>query len=543
MKRHKFLALVMVLLLTGSFQACSSSSSSDNGTVTPSGSMSVFVTDAPGDFDNVYITLKDIWFHTSASAGPQDAGWIKRPLAAPVTVDLLTLTNGTMQSLWNGVTLPVGDYQQIRLVLADSDDALTASASALNLSFNNEVKTNNIEYPLHIPDAGHGIQLVGHFGITDGGTLRLAIDFDADNDVVEFRHGQEYVLKPRLRYFDLDNVGAIIGTLNTGTTFTSAPRFVIKAEGLSDDGTYHVVKRWTVPNKTDGTFVLYPVSAMTTSTYDVLVRGLDYQTVIIKGVPVTRGTTPTSGATNIGTITMTAATTPDFVSSGSISSPTGAWVNFYQTLPGAGEVPYEIRFRNFLPLTGTFPGYPLSSELIFLGTYGTPPISLISTTPTEGVGKYQAVADAILYNRSGWGNLVSASSPTVTITTLSVQSSWSANTISGNITMSNPTRMDNKMQNGILFAVHGGMIVNAVDVNSQMAVGGPYTMPNMPGGTPGSPHPLAFYGVETIGWSSSPMPGSNKLFRAIAIPAIADLRTGDDTSVNMDMIPFSLWLP
>jgi hypothetical protein len=312
---------------------------------------------------------------------------------------------------------------------------------------------------------------------------------------------------------------------------------VIKAEGLSGDGTYHVVNRWTVP-KADGSFVLYPISAMTTSTYDVLVRGLDYQTVIIKGVPVTRGTTPTSGATDIGTITMTAATIPDFVSNGSITSPTGAWVNFYQTLHGAGEVPYEIRFRNFLPLTGTFPGYPLSSEPILMGTYnGTPTTALTSTTPMEGAGNYQAVADAILYNRSAWGNLISASSPTVTIAMLSVQSSWSANNISGNIIMSNPNKMGGMMDSGILFAVHGGMIVNRVDVSPQMqmATGGVYTMSNMPGGTPGNPHPLAFYGVEAIGWNSL----SPRLHRAIAIPAIADLRTGDDTSVTMDMLP--LW--
>jgi hypothetical protein len=534
MNNHKFMAVVMVFLLAGSFQACSSSSSSGNG---PSGSLSVAITDAPGDFDNVYITVKDIWLHTSDSAGPQEAGWIKKPLAAPVTVDLLTLTNGTMQSLWSGVTLPVGDYQQIRLILADSDDPLTASASAppLNLSFNNEVIDNNsVEYPLHIPDASHGILLVGHFRITDGGTLRLAIDFDADNDVVEFRHGQEYILKPRLRYFDLDNVGAIIGRLSTGGTFTTAARFVIKAEGLSNDGTYHVINRWTIP-KADGSFVLYPISAATPTTYDVLVRGLNYQTVIIKGVPVTRGTTPASGATDIGTITMTAATTPDFMSNGSISSPTGAWLNFYQTLPG--EVPYEIRFRNFFPLTGKFPGYPLSSEPILMGTYGPPPISLTSTMPVEGAGNYHAVADAILYNRSGWGNLVSASSPTVTITTLSVQSNWSANAISGNIIMSNPNKMGSMMDSGIVFAVHGGMIVNAVDVKSQMTMtnGGAYAMPNMPGGTPSNPHPLAFYGVEAIGWDSL----HPRLHRAIAIPAIADLRIGDDTSVNMDMLP--LW--
>ena len=153
MNGHKFLATVMVLLLAGSFQACSSSSSSVTGS--PSGSLSVMVTDAPGDFDNVYITVKDIWLHTSDSAGPLEAGWIKKPLAAPVTVDLLTLTNGAMQSLWSGVTLPAGDYQQIRLVLADSDDTLTPSATAAGLGYNNEVRDIGVGYPLHIPDAVH----------------------------------------------------------------------------------------------------------------------------------------------------------------------------------------------------------------------------------------------------------------------------------------------------------------------------------------------------------------------------------------------------
>jgi hypothetical protein len=160
---------------------------------------------------------------------------------------------------------------------------------------------------------------------------------------------------------------------------------------------------------------------------------------------------------------------------------------------------------------------------------------LTTATPTEGVGHYQAVADAILYNRSGWSNIVSALSPTVMFTPLSVKSSWSANTIAGNITMKFPNTMNGKMDNGIVFAVHGGMIVNALNVDPQMVTGGSYTMPNMPGGTPVNPHPLALYGVEAIGWSSSPMPS----LRAIAIPAIADIRTGDGMGVDMNMLP--LW--
>jgi hypothetical protein len=65
-------------------------------------------------------------------------------------------------------------------------------------------------------------------------------------------------------------------------------------------------------------------------------------------------------------------------------------------------------------------------------------------------------------------------------------------------------------------------------------------MPNMPGGTPAKPLPLAFYGVDAIGWSSTAIiPNSTRHHKAIAIPAIVDLRIGDDTSTNLDMVP--LW--
>jgi hypothetical protein len=495
-------------------------------------------TDAPGDYDHVWITVNDVWFHTSDASGPNEAGWLKYPLASPKTIDLMTLAHGNMQSIWDNIALPVGDYQQIRLVLADTDDALTASAAAAGLTYNNEVDVNTNAYPLHIPDSKHGIRLVGHFNVTNGTTLRLAIDFDAGDDVVEFRQGTEYILKPRLTYFDLDKAGAIIGKLDTGGTFTTTPRFVIKAENLSDDGTYHVVRRWTVA-ESDGSFVLYPVSAPTTTTYDVLVRGLNYQTMIIKSVPVSRGTTSLSGATNLGTLLVSAATTSDFYSNGSITSPTGAWMSFYQTLQGNGEVPYEIRFRHFHPITGDFTAYPLSNVPLLVGIYGTPPISFATATPQEGPGGFKAAADAILYDRSGYSSIISILSPMVTFGPLSVQSPWRGNTISGSIIMSVPT-MNAKMDKGVLFAVYGGMIVNMVNVDSQMATGGTYTMPNIPGGTPAKPLPLAFYGVDAIGWSSTAgVPNSVRHYKAIAIPAIADLRIGDDTSTNLDMAP--LW--
>jgi len=57
---------------------------------------------------------------------------------------------------------------------------------------------------------------------------------------------------------------------------------------------------------------------------------------------------------------------------------------------------------------------------------------------------------------------------------------------------------------------------------------GAYTMDNLPGGSPATPLQGAFYGVEALGWSTTAL--------GIGIPRVADLRTGDDTGVDMLMM-------
>jgi hypothetical protein len=101
--------------------------------------------------------------------------------------------------------------------------------------------------------------------------------------------------------------------------------------------------------------------------------------------------------------------------------------------------------------------------------------------------------------------------------------------------MNNPARMGGVMDRGFLFVAHGGMIVSAINVNARMGSGGAYTMPNIPGGTTAKPLPLAFYGVEALGWEAL----HPRLHKAIAVPAIADIRTGSDSGVDMNMLP--LW--
>ncbi|HUI66643.1 MAG TPA: DUF4382 domain-containing protein [Nitrospirota bacterium] len=529
---RRYPGILVIVLAAFTLYACGGGGGSG---ATATGAATVSLTDAPGDFEHAYITVQNIWFHTDGTAGPDDAGWQKYPLFAPVTVDLIALNNGAISNpIWNNIALPVGNYQQIRLVLAGTEDALTASASGAGLKYNNEVRIagDSAHYPLRIPDAHHGIRLAGTFQITVGGMLRLAIDVDAGHDVVDIlRNGlTEYVLKPSLAYCDLDDAGAIVGSIDpvSAATTTTSSHFVIKAEQVNDplNPQYHVVKHWTSVDPSTGKFVLYPLKP---GTYDIVLRGLGYQTVIAKGVPVTSGSTPTITPTLISMITMTTASTPDYTVGATITSPTGAWVNFYQTLQGTGEVPYEIRFRHLNPITGQFSGFKLSADPIWVGMYNSGAISsLTSTNPVEGPGGFSAFADAILYDRMASSQQpVSLGTTTVTFAApLTPTAPAVSRSISGTITVP-PMNM---MTNGILFAVHDGMIVNTMPVNSQMSGGGSgfYTMANLPGGSSSAPLPEAFYGVEALGWSTTTI--------GIGLPRVADLRVSDDTDIDMLMM-------
>ena len=67
----------------------------------------------------------------------------------------------------------------------------------------------------------------------------------------------------------------------------------VAAEGLSSDGTRHVVAATTRVG-TDGTFILYPLSTASgaASTYDIVIHGPEIQTVIIKAVPHNNARSP-----------------------------------------------------------------------------------------------------------------------------------------------------------------------------------------------------------------------------------------------------------
>jgi len=526
-RRH--VALSAVLLLMIALAACSSGGGNSGGTV-PTGSVSVSLTDGPGDYDHVWITVGIVGFHQNDNAGPLDSGWQWFSLSSPVTVDLLMLSNGSVgPPLWDRISLPAGQYKQLLFVLPDVGYNLLPSAAAIGLNYNNEVVIGGTHYPLRVPDARHGIKLSGNFHVTEEGHLRLALDFNVDNDVVEIdRNGKtEYLLKPRLEYFDLDDAGAIVSQI-TPTAAIPAGKFVIKAEQVGPDGVHYVVRRFTSPDPATGRFVLYPLWP---GTYDLVLRGLDHKTMIIRGVSVTKGTNPSSGATVIPPVTMIAAAVPDYTIGGTITSPTGAWVEFFQEL--VGGVQYPVRFRHFNPFTGQFANFPLSGDDLLVGQFnGSVVTGLTATTPVNGSGAFNAVARAVLFEPSS-AQVVTSSTGTVSFNDLSVKAPAVTRSVSG-LLHRDPRPAATTLDRGVLFAVHGGMVVHAMSIDSILSGGTPtafYTMNNLPGGTSVSPFPWAVYGMDAIAWSST-TPGT----AAGAIPHVSDLRTGDDIYGDIYMI-------
>ena len=534
-------AVGAITLFLGVLSGCSGSSGTQsNGTPSTSASgITVAVTDAASlDYAHVYVTVTGVAFHISADAGFSDyssaktAGWQITGLAAPATVDLAQLVNGKTDSLFNGITLPNGRYGQIRIFLASSEDALAPSATALGLTYNNEVQLNgdSAHYPLHIPTHEEGISLTPEAPVvvTDGSNANLVLDFNLNNDVVEVSPNgtTEFMLKPRLGYFDMASVGSVEGTVSFANLSTS--RIVVKAEQVKNGATYRITRRLTVPDKSTGAFTLYPLpifGTATTASYDILIRGRHLDTAIIKGVKVHKGTTPSAGSANLGTIALQAD--QEFTAQvGTAIRPTGSWINFYQSVAGDPDF-YEVRYRHLDPYTGRFfAPEPLSAGPIQVANYAEgQPLAFAADVSSQGIftavaeaaGHYSRGAElanvtgapntAVTMNFTGKSPQVASPATPQNITTIFDMTLFGTGMghgmgRSGTPSMNFPTK-------GQVFVTQGGMIIDSqgtltadTSVQNAMHAGGgaghaASLGSNLPGGVDGTT-----YGLYALGWGN-----------------------------------------
>lgn len=510
-------AVLALLLLALALSSCGGlNESGPAGT----GHVSIALTDAPSyAFDNVWVTLRGVWFHKveTAAFDSSASGWTRFNFDNGVTVNLAALAgDNNVVTVFDNLALPAGTYRQMLLFLEPTENARLPSATARGLAFNNQVDAGSLRAALRVPNAAQGIRIADRtFQVDNGALLRLAIDFDIGRDVLPFNRGavREFLLQPRPRSFDLGNAGAIVGFIDNTAASDNTAFFEVLAEQVDTGLNAHVVRRVAAIDNTTGKFVLYPLEPGTTTgqRYDLVIRAIGWQTVIVKEVPVTRGTTPISGATTLGTL---ASRIPmfdgsDYLVAAGITGTSGALAKFYQNF--AGDVPYVVRQANFDPLSGRISGFPLSDNQVrvdpySVSEYGVGPISIDPVLPVGGNGAYALVGEAPLYNPSGSPvvgvpvNPLSAANP-FTVTGLTPTAPAVQNMV--HVTATAQLGVG-PMDNVVFFATFGGTILN---VQALTSVPDPAqvtpTITNLPGGSFGSLFTQASYGVSAYGWRTS----------------------------------------
>ncbi len=381
---RKILGLWFTVLLVISLSGCGSGSGSSSGTLqgqpnaSQMGILNVSLTDAaaPG-LDAVNVTVRKVRAHQSASASEDDAGWSDIAVEPPKKINLLSLTNGVLESLGQ-TELPAGHYTQLRLVLS-SNKTGTVPANSVVLS------GSDTEIPLDTPSAVQsGIKLINEFDVAPGQLVDLVLDFDALKSVVRRGNGK-YLLKPVIH---------ILPTVLTGIS-----GFVDK--GLAGDNVLvssemsGSVIRATIPDPQTGQFFL---SHLSPGNYDVVITADGHATAVIAGVPVTSATStavvtmvstsaqpislPTS---SMGNISGTVATNP------SSTTTVVGLVATEQTFSGGG--PTVTLKSQAVELPGIYSlDLPMAAPL--LGQYGAGTLPIAFTPQDDIAGKYAVEASA-----------------------------------------------------------------------------------------------------------------------------------------------------
>jgi hypothetical protein len=583
----------------------------------------------PPLYSHVYVTAQAVWFNSSATAGPDDGGWVQFPLSTPVTVDLVADSGGNFANLVTDLKLAPGSYSQVRFIPVDASTPLTAAAQTLGAKYNMEADcldssgaTQQLPLELLNPDKGIGIQAslnvpFGNIGAAVGAaasaspatatpfggtttgtattssatttagvigsttstglpttTAEFALSIDAARDLTAFNFGGSagvcggtingVLLSSHAAAYDLSRTGGIQGQLTlTNLTLTSAngtPGIEVSAEVLSADGTRHVVVA-SAPVASDGSFTLYPLPTGTVSfnalgsnntnltSYDLVIHGAGIATIIIKSVQVppvssssgtggfdsgvgttatTLTSTTTSSTSTIGTNPDTTPITPsNLVSVGTLlpraagsytanianasaALPAGAEAVFYQTLPGADEVPYVIEAAPIDPFNQVLANaQALSSGTVDSGTYVSTgaTVTVVSAAPKETAGTYQVAASAPSYADGAFGVTVSAPTTTgvtaagpVTLRSLALASGITAASVSATVKPASAGKYD---QGEVMLSQNGQLVASAALDAALKADGGTVTLSGVPGGTPTS-----LYYVTVRAWSSSDPSGT-----------------------------------
>ena len=191
----------MATFISLGLTSCSDEDSED---VTNGGSanLTVRMTDAPGDYDAVFVDVQDIEIHVEADseleaeADVDGDGWVSVEDVQAGVYDLLELTGGVSQLLAD-TEVPSGYVSQMRLILGS----------------NNTIVVDGVEQPLNTPSAEQsGLKLQVNQNFEEGENYAFLLDFDVDKSVVAQGNGG-FNLKPVIRLSAEADAGEVVGSV------------------------------------------------------------------------------------------------------------------------------------------------------------------------------------------------------------------------------------------------------------------------------------------------------------------------------------------
>jgi hypothetical protein len=172
------------------------------------GRLSLAVTDAPVDGATAVVVQ-----FTGVEVQPAGRDRVDFDYDTPRSIDLLALTGTDSELLLDGVEVPAGRYEWVRLKVDADEDGVQDSYIDLE---------DGSRHELEVPSGDEtGLKLHSGFDVPAGGAASFTVDFDLRKSVHEpMDAADSFKLRPTLRIVDNTQVGAIAGSVAAGLVTT-----------------------------------------------------------------------------------------------------------------------------------------------------------------------------------------------------------------------------------------------------------------------------------------------------------------------------------
>jgi Domain of unknown function (DUF4382) len=311
------LAVVAIFGISVIIVSCSGGSSSNMSS--SMGTVNVTMSDPPscmppdGQFTHVYVTVRSVQAHISATATDSSSGWQElapQLASAPMQIDLFSKPQTTcILAQLGSASLPAGSYQQIRLLLVSNtlaaSDAVPSTNACAGNGFNCVVLEDSTIHELQLSSqANTGLKIPpgqivgGPLRVTAGQSVDLNIDFNACASIVAEGNGR-FRLKPTLTagQVSANNTGITGKVVDSVTKAPISGSVQVALEQPDSSGVDRIVMQSVADS--NGNFNFCPLP---TGMFDVVVVGIGpanvpYNATTVLNVP---------NGTNLGNIPLIA---------------------------------------------------------------------------------------------------------------------------------------------------------------------------------------------------------------------------------------------